>query len=153
MAATFRDGRGDPMKAYAARREIAAGAREIWATLTDPERLVAAGTGIERVEGRIEPGSTFTLWSEAVPGRGFRTRVAEADPPRRMVWVGGMPLGLFRGVRTFTLTPSSDGGTEVAMREEFSGPLLPLVWRTMPDLQPSFEQLLDGLARSTEVAR
>ncbi len=141
------------MKSSEVRRHIAADAREIWATLTDPERLVAAGTGIARIEGRIEPGARFTLWSEAVPGRGFRTRVTAMEPPRRMVWEGGMPAGLFRGVRTFTLTPQADGGTEVHVREEFTGPLLPLVWRTMPDLQPSFEQLVDGLARSTEGAR
>jgi hypothetical protein len=141
------------MTSYEVRRHIAADAREIWATLTDPERLVAAGTGIARIEGRIEPGARFTLWSEAVPGRGFRTRVAAMDPYRRMVWEGGLPAGLFRGVRTFTLTPQADGGTEVHVREEFTGPLLRLVWRTMPDLQPSFDQLVDGLARSTEGAR
>lgn len=43
------------MKSSEVRRHIAADAQEIWATLTDPERLVAAGTGIARIEGRIEP--------------------------------------------------------------------------------------------------
>ncbi len=81
----------------------------------------------------------------------MRTRVALMSAPTRMVWVGGLPAGLFRGVRTFTLTPV-DGGTELRMREEFSGPLLPLVWRGMPDLQPSFEQFVDGLARACTVS-
>lgn len=36
------------MKSCDVRRHIAAEAREIRATLTDPERLVAAGTGIAR---------------------------------------------------------------------------------------------------------
>ncbi len=31
------------------------------------------------------------------------------------------------------------------MREEYTGPLLPLIWRSMPDLGPSFEQFASGL--------
>jgi hypothetical protein len=59
---------------------------------------------------------------------------------------------LFRGVRTFTLT-ATGGGTDFVMREEFTGLLLPLIWRSMPDLQPSFDTFADGLARATERAR
>ena len=146
------------MRHYEVSRHIAAAPDEIWAVLTDAERLSAAGTGISRIDGRITPGSTFTLWSEAVPRRGFRTRVTDMDRPHRMVWEGGMPAGLFRGVRTFTLASARSGGgtvggTDFRMREEFTGPLMPLIWRTMPDLQPSFETFADGLARSTERAR
>jgi hypothetical protein len=36
-------------------------------------------------------------------------------------------------VRTFTLSPQ-DGKTHLKVREEFSGPLLGLIWRTVPDL-------------------
>ena len=66
-----------------------------------------------------------------------------------MTWTGGMPLGLFKGVRTFSLTPES-GGTRFKMREEYSGPLLPLIWRSMPDLQPSFDQFAAGLKAHAE---
>ena len=45
-----------------------------------------------------------------------------------------MPLGLFKGVRTFTLTPRG-GATRFTMREEYTGPMLPLIWRSMPDLR------------------
>lgn len=140
------------MRHYEVRRQIAAEPAVVWETLTDAERLVAADTGIARIQGVIAAGSTFTLWSEAVPQRGFKTRVVELAAPERMVWAGGMPGGLFRGVRTFTLTPTG-GGIDFQMREEFSGPLLPLIWRTMPDLQPSFEDFASGLARATEEAR
>lgn len=140
------------MRYIEVRRHIAAEPAAIWAVLTDGDRLVAADTGIQRIDGRIETGSTFTLWSEAVPGRGFKTRVTEMDPPLRMVWRGGLPAGLFRGVRSFTLTPEA-GGTDFVMREEFTGPMLPLIWRSMPDLQPSFETFAAGLARTTEHAR
>ncbi len=66
-----------------------------------------------------------------------------------MTWAGGMPLGLFKGVRTFALTPE-DGTTRFTMREEYSGPMLPLIWRSMPDLQPSFDQFAAGLKARAE---
>jgi hypothetical protein len=140
------------MRSYEVRRSIAADPAAVWATLTDADRLVASNTGIRRIDGPIALGSAFTLWSDAMPGRGFKTRVSAMEPPHRMVWEGGLPAGLFRGVRTFTLT-AANGGTEFLMCEEFTGPMLPLIWRSMPDLQPSFEVFADGLARATERAR
>ena len=38
-----------------------------------------------------------------------------------MTWSGGMPLGLFKGVRTFTLEPADGGATRFSMREEYTG--------------------------------
>jgi hypothetical protein len=67
-----------------------------------------------------------------------------------MVWSGGMPLGLFRGVRTYSLTPGADGTTRFHVREEYTGPMLPLIWRSMPDLQPSFDEFAAGLKRRAE---
>ena len=62
-----------------------------------------------------------------------------------------MPLGLFTGVRQFTLTPAG-AGTEFHMHEVFSGLLAPLIAGSIPDLQPSFEQFADGLRRLSEEA-
>jgi hypothetical protein len=76
--------------------------------------------------------------------------VTEFEPGRRMVWSGGMPLGLFKGVRTFTISPQSDGVTTFTVREEYTGPLLPLIWRSMPDLEPSFRQFASGLKSRAE---
>jgi hypothetical protein len=67
-----------------------------------------------------------------------------------MVWSGGMPLGLFRGVRTFTLSPQGNGTTRFTVREEYTGPLLPMIWRSMPDLGPSFAQFASGLKARAE---
>jgi hypothetical protein len=38
------------------------------------------------------------------------------------------------------------------MREEYSGPLLPLIFRTIPDLQPSFDKFARGLKQRAESA-
>ena len=105
-----------------------------------------------RVDGRIGPGEAITVVSAVNPGRTFPLRVTEFDPGERMVWTGGMPLGLFTGVRTFTLAPEGDGATRFSMREEYRGPLAPLIWRSIPDLGPSFPQLAAGLKARAEGA-
>jgi hypothetical protein len=137
------------MKRFEVRRTIAAPPDRVWAHLTDAPGLVAGGLGIERLDGTIAPGAALKVWSAANPGRAFALRVTEFAPPRCMVWSGGMPLGLFTGVRQFTLTPTA-AGTEFHMREEFSGLLSPLIAGSIPDLQPSFEQFADGLRRLCE---
>ena len=88
--------------------------------------------------------------SKANPGRAFPVKVSEFESGRRMTWSGGMPLGLFKGVRTFTLAPEGNGTTRFTMREEYTGSLLPLIWRSMPDLGPSFRQFADGLKQRAE---
>ncbi|HZC12446.1 MAG TPA: hypothetical protein VE270_00380 [Thermoleophilaceae bacterium] len=61
-----------------------------------------------------------------------------------------MPLGLFKGVRRLKLTPGEDGSSHFEMHESFSGPLLPLMRRTMPDFGPSFEKCGRGLKARAE---
>jgi hypothetical protein len=56
-------------------------------------------------------------------------------------------------VRTYTLDPGGDGRTAFAMREEFTGPMAPLIFRSMPDLGPSFEQFARGLKEQAELTR
>jgi hypothetical protein len=67
-----------------------------------------------------------------------------------MTWSGGMPLGLFKGVRTFTLSPQGNESTKFTVREEYTGPMLPMIWRSMPDLGPSFEKFAVGLKNRAE---
>ena len=139
------------MKAYDASATIEASPDAIWAILTDADGYPRWDSGVERVRGRIAAGETITVVSSANPGRTFPVRVTEFAPERRMVWSGGMPLGLFRGVRTFSLTPATDGAsTRFTMREEYSGPLQSLIWRSIPDLGPSFRQFAAGLKRRAE---
>jgi hypothetical protein len=94
--------------------------------------------GPTRSRGRIAPAEKIRIRSAVAPGRAFLVVVSTVDPPHRPVLTRGMPLGVFRGVRTGTLTPTGAGATTFVMREEFSGPLLGLIGRSIPDLQPSF---------------
>jgi hypothetical protein len=75
--------------------------------------------------------------------------VAELSVPSRMVFKGGMPLGVFTGVRTYTLAPDG-AGVRFTMREQYTGPLAGMVFKSIPDLGPSFKQFADGLKQQAE---
>src|SRR5437763_16955555 len=66
---------------------------------------------------------------------------------------GGMPLGLFRGVRSFTVTSMADGEVGFAMGEAYSGLLAPLITRSIPDLQPALHDRSPGPAHLTTRSR
>lgn len=139
------------MRFYEVEQDIAAPAEKVWAILTDAPRLVAGGLGVTRIDGAIVPAGRIKLWSEVSPGRAFPLSVGVFEPPARMTWNGGMPLGLFNGVRTFTLTPTS-AGTRFRMHEAFTGLLAPLIFRSIPDLTPSFRKFALGLKTLAETA-
>ena len=139
------------MKYFEARSTIKASPARVWQVLTDGEKFPTWDSGIERFEGKIAPGATVKLFVKVNPGRAFPLKVTEFTPQRRMVFSGGMPLGLFRGRRTYTLEPQgSGGGTSFHMREEYTGPLLGMIWKSIPDLGPSFQQFADGLKQQAE---
>jgi len=138
------------MRAYEAESTIQAPPERIWEILTDAPQYPAWDSGVVRLEGRVAPGEMLSIFSEANPGRAFPARVVDFQPPRRMVWSGGAPLGLFKGVRTFTLTPDSGGRTRFHVREEYTGPLLSMIWKSMPDLGPSLQKFATGLKAKAE---
>ncbi len=140
------------VKHYDAATTIKASPDRIWALLTDAPNYPGWNPSVERIEGRIAPGETIKVIVKVNPGRAFPVKVTEFQPGRRMVWSGGMPLGLFKGERTYVLTPDGDGSTRFTMREEYTGPLLPLIWKSIPDLGPSFEQFASGLKAGAEKA-
>lgn len=138
------------MRHYEAKSTIEASADAVWSVLTDGAGWSRWDSGVDGVEGRIAPGETLKIRSQAAPGRAFPVKVTVFDRPRRLEFSGGMPLGLFKGVRTYSLAHGGDGATTFTMREEYTGPLVGLMWRSMPDLGPSFTQFADGLKRRVE---
>ncbi len=135
---------------YSAETTIDAPADLVWSILVDGVGYSRWASGVERVEGDIADGKKIKLFSKVNPGRAFPLKVAVLEPSRVMTWTGGMPLGLFKGVRTITLVGVSPLETSFTMREVFSGPMLNAVAKKMPDLQPSFDQFASGLNAEAE---
>jgi uncharacterized protein YndB with AHSA1/START domain len=138
------------MRFYEATSTIAASPAAVWTVLSDGANWAAWDSGVDAVEGRIAMGATIKIRTQAAPGRTFPVTVTMFEPPTRLRFRGGMPFGLFRGVRTYTLSPDGSGGTAFHLREEYTGPLLGLIWRSMPDLGPSFDTFAHGLKERVE---
>ena len=138
------------MKSFSVTTKIQAAPDTIWRILTDAPNYPNWNTTVDKVEGRIAPGESVTVRVKANPGRAFPVKVSEFVPPKKMVWSGGMPLGLFKGERTFTLTPQPGGTVEFSMREEFTGLLSPLISKSIPDLQPAFDEFAAALKKKAE---
>ena len=133
-----------------ARSTIAAAPDRVWALLTDAAAYPRWNPTVVKIEGTIAAGQKIKLVSTLDPKRTFTLKVAEVDAPRRMVWSSGMPLGLFTGRRTYTLTPRADGGTDFAMEERFSGPMAPMITRAIPDMSESFREFAQALKVAAE---
>jgi hypothetical protein len=137
------------MRYYEASSVITADAEAVWEVLSNGPGWATWDSGVDGVEGRIVLGGTVKIRSQAAPGRAFPVKVTAFEPFARLRFSGGMPFGLFRGVRTYELS-SAEGGTAFHVREEYTGPLLGLIWRSMPDLGPSFDLFARGLKRRVE---
>jgi hypothetical protein len=140
------------MKVFEAASVINAPPDRIWSILTNGASYPSWNSTVDRLEGRIAPDEQVKLFVKANPGRAFPVKVTAFHPGQLMRWSGGMPLGLFKGERTFSLLPQGATATRFNMREEYTGLLLPLIWPSIPDLGPSFQQFADDLKMRAESA-
>jgi uncharacterized protein YndB with AHSA1/START domain len=128
---------------------IHASPERIWALLTDAPAFPRWNSTVTSIEGQIAEGQTLTLKVPTAPTRVFKPKVSHVQPGRSMVWSDGM-APMFKGVRTFTLTPNADGTTSFAMREEYTGLMLPMIRGSLPDFAPVFETYAADLKRAAE---
>lgn len=138
------------MKVYSTSTKINATAETIWSLLIDSATYHEWNDSVDKVEGNIAVGKQIKVFAKISPERAFPVTVQELVPCKKMVWRGGMPMGLFKGIRTFSLVSDGKGGVEFNMREEFSGLLSPIIVRLMPDLTDSFEQFANSLKKKAE---
>ncbi len=139
------------MKEYKARTTIHESPEKVWAILTDVAAWPQWDPFCDKIEGRVALGEKIKAFTKLSPGRAFPVKVTELIPHQKMTWSGGMPLGLFKGERTFTLTPQG-GKTEFTLHEVFSGPMLALIGKSIPDMTEAFEKFVQGLKHRAEQA-
>jgi hypothetical protein len=118
---------------------VEAGAYGEW----NPEIVAISGriAANERLKARVRLGSGAV--------RGVGLRVTAFDPPRRMEWTGGLPFGLFVGVRTLTVRPMN-GGSEFQMDLSMTGPLAPMILKSVGDRQPEIDRFSAALKAHAE---
>jgi len=130
---------------------IGASPATIWGLLTDAQGFPRWNSTVTRIDGQIREGERLRVHAPGTD-RTFKPRVSGVVPNKRMAWIGGF-APLMKGVRTFELRPRSDGSTGFIMQERFSGLMLPLARRSMPDFGPIYERFADDLRRAAEGAR
>ncbi len=134
---------------YSVRCAIQASPARIFALLTDAAGFPRWNSTVTRIDGPIELGQRLKIQVPLAPGRTFKPRVTGLVKDQSMEWSDGM-APMFRGVRTFTLTPRGGGVTEFEMTEAFSGMMLPLIKGSLPDFGPAFETYAADLKRAAE---
>jgi hypothetical protein len=134
--------------------EIEATPDRIWSVLTDFAAYHDWNPFIVQATGQPVPGTRLELQMRLSGRRPttIRPEVLEADPARRLRWLGRLLLpGLFDGEHTFTIQPAGPGRTRLTQHEEFRGLLAPLVLRMIakPTLA-SFHQMNQALKDRVE---
>lgn len=133
---------------YSVATPIAAPVERVWGLLTDATRWPSWTATVSQLDGDVAVGRKLAV-RVPISERTFTPKVAELDPNRRMVWSDGM-APMFRGVRTYTLAPRADGGTDFSMVEVFAGVMLPLIRRSLPDFREPFDRFAADLKQAAE---
>lgn len=137
------------MKVYKASTTIQAPAEKVWGILTDAAGYPAWDLTMVRIEGKLALGETVKFFTK-LSAQAFPVKVTAFEPNRKLVLTGGMPLGLFKSERTHTLTANKDGSTTFHTEEIFSGLLLGVFGRTIPDLTENFQGFVAALKKRAE---
>ena len=136
---------------FATRLEIRARPETVWKLLTDLAAYPTWNTTVDKVDGTLALGQKITLQVKSAPGKAFPVKVTVLDAPRKMVWTGGAPLKfIFKGERTFLLTPKDSDVVEFSMEEVFDGLLAGAIGKSIPDLQPAFDEFAACLKKRAE---
>jgi hypothetical protein len=137
------------MKQYFASTTINAPAEKIWKILTDVNGYPAWDLSMDHIEGSLALGESVKFYTK-LSAQAFPVKVTVFEPNRKLVLTGGMPLGLFRSERTHTLTMNKDGSTAFRTEEIFSGLLLPVFGKNIPDLTENFKAFAAALKKRAE---
>lgn len=133
---------------HAVEIDVQAAPARIWALLTNASDFPRWNSTVTSIDGEIAPGQKLAL-RVPISERTFKLKVTAFEENQRMVWADGAPP-MFKGERTYTLTPNDDGSTTFRMVEVFSGLMLPMIKGSLPDFGPVFEQYAADLKREAE---
>jgi uncharacterized protein YndB with AHSA1/START domain len=139
------------VKEYDTGSRINAAPETVWRILTDAAGYASWNPEIVDIQGSLAANARITARVKVGGGaiRGVSMRVTTFVTPSLMVWVGGLPLGLFTGTRTFSVTPR-DGGTEFHMHLRMAGPLSGLIEKSVGDRQPEIDSFSAALKTRAE---
>lgn len=113
------------MESFESEALILAGTPIVWDVLTDTGNYTVWDSGVLEVTGELHRPGRVRIRTAHRGRRSFRARI-ELNPRQVITWTIGLPLGLARVIRTFTLTDYT-GITHLTVRDTATGPLRRLV--------------------------
>ena len=130
--------------------EIAAPVERVWALLIDAGGMTRWNSTLTSIEGPIELGGTVVMQVPEAPGMSFKPKVVRFEANREMEWRQGTSR-MFLGVRTYTVSAAPGSSTtRFEMTERFSGLLLPMIGRRLPEFGPIFHRYATDLKAEAE---
>ena len=137
--------------------EINAPAEIVWDVLTDFSAYPAWNPFIREAEGEIRVGARLRIHLHPPGGKPmtFRPVVQQVEPPHAFRWRGRLLLpGLFDGEHIFDIQALAEDRVRLAHREQFSGLLVPLLWKSLDThTRQGFEAMNAALKQRVEAMR
>lgn len=127
----------------------------VWAVLTDLDHYHEWNPFVIDASGRAEEGAELPIRIQPVGGRAasLKPTVTEVVPGRTFEWLGRIiSHRLFTARHRFELVETGDGATtRLRHSEHFTGPLVPLLRKTLTDTTlPGFVLMNEALMRRAE---
>ncbi|MGV8072943.1 MAG: SRPBCC family protein [Syntrophobacteraceae bacterium] len=116
----------------AAEIEIDAPCAVVWRVLTDFSGYCSWNPTIKRIDGRPAVNACLKVFACLPCGLPMmlRPKLLEYRPEREIIWLGiALIPGILDGNHLFKLEPINEIKTRFVQREEYSGILLPFLWK------------------------
>lgn len=136
------------MLEYEATAAIKATTDDVWSQLIRTDQWSSWDATLESVTGTLSDGGKLVLRVKGV-AQPFKLQVTHWAPGKLLVLTGGMPFGLFTGTRRYELT-NTEAGCQFRMHEQFTGFLAGMIGKSIPNLQPAFDNFAAGLRAAAE---
>ena len=114
--------------------EIKAPVQRVWQTLLDFKSYPHWNPFIVSIKGKPEAGGSLVVTMKQPGGATmtFSPRCLKCEENGEFRWQGKLFIrGLFDGEHIFRLRPAGEGRTKFMQSENFSGILLPLLWKSL----------------------
>ena len=133
---------------------IDAPVQKVWKILTDFKSYPNWNPFIVSVEGNIQVGSVFKVLlhpPESKPMT-FKPTCLSMEQNKEFSWLGKLFFpGIFDGKHIFELSEISATKTKLVQREEFSGLLVPLLWKQLDNhTRKGFDLMNEKLKEEAE---
>lgn len=135
--------------------EIRASAEVIWNILTDFARYPQWNPFIKSIEGQVQKGEKLRVVIQPPGGKAmtFTPTLLVVHPGRELRWRGRLFIpGLFDGEHSFQIEPTGNTACRFVHKEEFSGLLVPLLWKSLDTTtRQGFQAMNEALKKRSEV--